>query len=138
LIIRGIDGASIEPGTWLFLQNRYPKLRIALAFTCTDSTELFVRERVPEAEHYFWRSDPFDGRLYGVFYLDKLVSAILRMSQDSKYRWLLNEFKLGKLYMDVLSMAKEGGDADEIANTHSQFKTLHTSRRNDLPIIAGH
>jgi hypothetical protein len=93
---------------------------------------------VPEAEHYFWRSDPFDGRLYGVFYLDKLVSAILRMSQDSKYRWLLNEFKLGKLYMDVLSMAKEGGDADEIANTHSQFKTLHTSRRNDLPIIAGH
>jgi hypothetical protein len=133
LIIRGIDGASIEPGTWLFLQNRYPKLRIALAFTCT---ELFVRERVPEGEQYFWRSDPFDGRLYGVFYLDKLVSAILRMSQDSKYRWLLNEFKLGKLYRGVLSMAKEGGDADEIANAHSQFKTLHTSRRNDLPIIA--
>ncbi|KAE8450064.1 hypothetical protein EG329_007204 [Mollisiaceae sp. DMI_Dod_QoI] len=132
ILIRGIDGASIDPASWLFLQQRYPKLRITLAFSCT---EWFVRFRVPDNENYFSRTDPYDNRLYGFFYLDELVRCILRQAQDAKYRWLMNEWRLGKLYREALSMAYQQGGEDEISNANSQFHGLFTAGRNDLPDI---
>jgi hypothetical protein len=134
LLIRGIDGASCDLGSWTFLQQRYPRLQITLAFSCT---ELFVRSRVPEGENYFSRTDPYDGRLYGFFCLSRLVSSILRMSHDPKYSWLENEWRLGKQYRDALSMAHQGADDDDISNALVQFATLHTRGRNDLPFITG-
>jgi hypothetical protein len=132
MLIRGIDGASIEPGAWCFLQQRFPRLRIILAFSCTED---FVRSREPDDVQYFYRTDPYDERLYGLFPLDQLVSSLTRMSQNLKYLWLENEWRLGKVYRNVLSMAFQADDQDDISQ--AQFQSLHTQGRNDLPIVEG-
>jgi len=59
------------------------------------------------------------------------------MSHNPKCKWLEAEWKLGKLYRDVLSMAREGGDPNDISDTFTQFNSLLTAGRNDLPFLEG-
>ncbi|RDL31935.1 uncharacterized protein BP5553_09337 [Venustampulla echinocandica] len=135
MLLRGIDGASIDPGSWSFLQQRFPKLQFTLAISCA---EIFVRNRAPDGQMYFSRTAPYDQRLYGFFPLSRLVSHLIGMSADPKSDWLISEWKLGVLYRRALEMAYIGGEIDDISNAASQFEKLITRGRNNLPSIQGH
>jgi hypothetical protein len=135
ILIRGIDGCSTDAGSWIFLKQRYPKLHITLVFSCLES---YVRNREPENDVYFYRTAPFDGRLYGVFHLDQIVSTLLKTTFEPKYQWLVREWKQAKIAREVLSEAYLGGEEDEISNAYIQFRSLCSVGRNALPILAGH
>ena len=64
VLIRGIDGASINPDSWIGLQTRYPNINIVLAFSCTED---YVRFRGPVGHDFFFKTNPDDERVYCFF-----------------------------------------------------------------------
>ncbi|KAG4434138.1 hypothetical protein IFR05_010389 [Cadophora sp. M221] len=103
IIIRGIDGASIDPGSWLWLCHRFPNLRIGIVFTVTEA---FVRYRLPADQTYFLSAPVHDGRFYGYIALQALANQINGNGVDPMAGWLLNEWALGVQYRHVLGLAR--------------------------------
>ena len=99
IVIRGVDGASIDPGSWTFLHARFPRLKITLAFSCVEN---FVCGRLPAGQDFFSRTDPHDTRLYGVFPPSKLAPHLLGTTVDVKSTWLTTERRLGRLYRKAI------------------------------------
>jgi hypothetical protein len=129
IVSRGIDGSSIDPGSWLYLQ-RYP-LDITLTFTVA---EIFVQMRA-EGLDYFSRTPVYDQRLYGCFSLSVLTDQIRSVSHDAKSAWLLSEWYLGRQHRIGISIAYQTGDPVAIGIAQAAFRELYTSGRNGVPVM---
>jgi hypothetical protein len=129
VVHRGIDGSSIDPGSWVFLRWRYPKLNIILAFSCS---ERFVVKWDPN-KTYFGRLEPHDGRLYAFLSLSTLVDHISGRAQDATAAWVVDQWRMGRVHRQQVSMAYQTGNVLAISNAISQFVALCTSHRHRLP-----
>ena len=130
VLIRGIDGASIDPGTWLFLQQRYPKSTITIAFSVS---EMFVRMRAPAGSTYFYRTAVYDARLYGFFPLSSITNHVMGTTHDPRVEWLISEWAQGTALRQQISMAWQADDVAAKSTTHARFTALYTNGRNSLP-----
>ncbi|KAM0123463.1 hypothetical protein ACHAP3_011118 [Botrytis cinerea] len=130
VIIRGIDGASIDPGSYIMLKTLHPTLKIVMAFSVT---ERFVRRRLPFGQRMFFRTPRYDNRLYMFMLLDALINEMRNPGTDIKGRFVLAEWRLGRIFRAAMSQAWQTGDPLLIGATVAQFATLQTSGRNDLP-----
>ena len=131
LLMRGIDGASIDPGSYLFLQ-RFDNLDITIAFSVA---EIFVRHRLPAFQTYFTRTPVYDQRLYGFWTLTQLTDYVRGYTQDAKSAWLVGEWRLGRIYRQDLSIAFQTMDPVRIGHAQRQFKLLYTGGRNEVPVV---
>jgi hypothetical protein len=132
ILMRGIDGCSIDPGSWLFLRLRYPQVRIILAFSRPEKYALAS----DPTQVYFSRLDPHDGRLYTFLSLSALADNISGVSHDAASAWLLNQWTLGRHYGQQISMAKQTEDDTLISAAVSLFRTLKAIHRHRLPILS--
>lgn len=131
LLVRGIDGGTIFPGSWYFLAQRYPTLDIVLIFQLSPT---FVEERVPGLLiNNFRRANPYDGKLYMRLDLNVLTSHMNDTRRDQLCVWMLGEWELGKVYREALSRAYSSGSDLQIRRAQEQFDTLQTRGRNVLP-----
>lgn len=136
ILIRGIDGATIDPGSYAFLAQRFPRLNITLIFQCTED---FVTSRAP-APHgpaWFSRTVPFDNKLYGFVPLSTLTGHMAGTTNDALCAWILEEWRLGRLTRQSVSMAFQTGETADISMAAAQHMSLHTRRRNDAPWVEG-
>jgi hypothetical protein len=129
LLNRGIDGSSIDPGSFLYLQ-RFQHLEMILAFS---GAEIFVRMRQGQA--FFTRTAVYDQRLYGFWTLSQLTDYLRGYTQDPKSTWLVQEWRLGRVYRQAISMAQQLGDPVAIGAAQTQFKSLYTGGRNEVPVV---
>jgi hypothetical protein len=130
LIIRGIDGASIDLGTWKQLSSDYAHLSITLAFTVVPN---FVQGRLPAAQDYFTRAVPNDNRMYGFLALPVLAAHLVRTRHDPMSAFLKGEWLLGRQYRQELSAAWSSRDAARRNAAMGRFLTLRTTLRNKIP-----
>ncbi len=60
ILIRGIDGLSIDLGGRLLLQASYPRHKVTIAFSVAPD---FVDGRLLENQIFFRRTEPYNNRL---------------------------------------------------------------------------
>ncbi|PVH86819.1 hypothetical protein DL98DRAFT_285787 [Cadophora sp. DSE1049] len=134
VLLRGIDGGSISPGSWLYLERLYPRLRFTIAITVAED---FVNHRVPGigGNNWFFATNPYDTRLYASFPLNHLSDHLSGRRPDAMMRWLLSEWHQGALLRQQISMAYQSGDERRIGDAQRRFKTLRTTGRNEVPMV---
>jgi hypothetical protein len=130
VVVRGIDGASVNVDSWIGLQTRYTKLNIILVFTCA---EVYVRFRAPVGHDFFYRTDPYDERLYGFFPLSGLINHVNGTTQLEKYAWLLSEWRAGTVSRQAISIAYQSQDQDRINRVMADYGLQRFRPRNGLP-----
>lgn len=130
IVIRGIDGLSVDPGSWAWLASRYKNLKITLAFTCC---ERYVRKR--NGGKYFSKTEPYDHRLYAFFPLSELVDHMDGKAVHGRIEWLLEEWTQGSQSREQLSMAFVSGDRAHISAAQTANTKLETNGRNGIPYV---
>jgi hypothetical protein len=130
-LIRGIDGASIDPGSYLYLQ-RFQTFEIILVFSVAEP---FVRNRLPPYQTYFTRTPIYDQRLYGFWTLREIANYLRGQTHDPKTAWLIGEWRLGRIYRQDISMTLQTIDPVLIGRAQQQFKLLYTGGRNEVPVV---
>lgn len=132
VVVRGVDGASINVDTWIGLQTRYPKLNIVLAFTCAEA---YVRYRAPVDHDFFYRTDPYDERLYSFFALQGLIDHVTGNAPLAKYAWLLSEWRAGIVWRQAISAVYKSGDQERVDQVMADYSSQRFRPRNGLPLL---
>jgi hypothetical protein len=130
--VRGIDGASVSVDSWVGLKTRYPKLNIVLAFTCA---EVYVRFRAPADQDFFYRTEPYDERLYCFFSLSGLIDHVSGAAPLAKYAWLLSEWRVMTAWRQAISAAYKSGLQARIDEVMAEYGLQRFRPRNGLPLM---
>lgn len=109
VLVRGIDGASIDPGIWVFLRMLYPNLKTTIVLS---SAETFVRHRAPAGLSVFHRMVPYENRLYTVFFA---IFNCWLCWQHMLLAKLEMETRMAVLYRKALLMANQSSNLVAIA-----------------------
>jgi hypothetical protein len=56
-------------------------------------------------------------------------------TQDPKSAWLVQEWRLGRIYRKAISMAQQLGDPVAISAAKAWFKNLSTGGRHEVPVV---
>jgi len=134
ILVRGIDGASVHILSWLGLQSMYRKLNIVLAFTCA---EVYVRFRAPEDHDFFYRTEPYDERLYCFFPLVGLINHVNGTVPSGKYAWLIKEWEEATHWRQLFSVAYQSGVQAQVNDVMADYVKQHFRPRNGLPLMRG-
>ncbi|KAN0119229.1 hypothetical protein V8E51_001437 [Hyaloscypha variabilis] len=126
---RGIDGSSIDVGSYLVLEARYSQQEIWLVFILEGD---WVRNasfglRFDPDDAWFSRSQPYDGKWYIMFELHRLCDAIRgrRWPGDEKYKWLLEQWELQIHWRDELSRAHSSGSKNRIRLAQASYDGMN-------------
>jgi hypothetical protein len=131
ILNRGIDGSTIDTASWLLSKTKFPSLDVTIVFQCPEA---YVREREADAG-FFTRTNPYDHKLYTSVQLDTLVAQINATADDPLAKWICNEWRIGRLGRQSMSMAGQSRNAAHLGKAATQFFTFRTSKRNDRPWV---
>lgn len=131
VVIRGIDGSSLHLDSWIGLQTRYPTMDIFVIFSLA---EVYVRFRSPIDADWFYRTDPYDERVYCFFSLRELIEHVSGVHTQPKYAWLISEWKAGTAWRNALSVAHQTKDDAIINKVMSEYSNQRFRPRNGLPL----
>lgn len=131
ILVRGIDGARIDQGTWARLKFRYPNVEIHLAFALEQTHAQRAPANAPPT--WFSRAIPHDGKLYCFYELNHLSNQIMGSRHDPRYQWLLDEWQAGMVSRNDLSRAHKRNNLADITLATMNHMALGTHHRNDWP-----
>ncbi|KAF8849687.1 hypothetical protein BDZ45DRAFT_752489 [Acephala macrosclerotiorum] len=108
---------------------------IVLAFTLAEH---YVRFHAPVGHDFLWVTEPYDERVYLFLSLSKLIEQMLGKIDEVKYRWVLDEWRLGRVHRQNMSMAAQTGDDAAWATAQTAYNKMRFFPRNGLPVLPAH
>jgi hypothetical protein len=81
--------------------------------------------RAPVDHEFFYRTDPYDERLFGFFPFPGLIDHISGAAPLAKYAWLLSEWRAGVVWRQAISAAYKSSNQERV----NQVMAAYTLQR---------